>query len=191
MCSICCDSKKEDALDEKPTDQRIRLRLLHVPLMVSELIGASFSVAVILLDLNYTLVENTREAHRLPAVYNVELETYRQWMLPFLIAHTVVLITVRPTKHKEGTLARIRELCDGWQPHLACFNEWRVAAPVSKERCLQRDVFPIYGKPEAGAYLALESNKDTRAMYAGYGIAAQTWADLQSELSSSGSLLAV
>ena len=146
-------------------------------------------MTVILLDVNHTFVENTREAHRLPAIYNVELESYRQWMLPYLRAHTVVLITVRPKKYEEQTLARIRELCDGWQPDLACFNEWRVAAPVSKERCLQRDVFPIYGKPEAGIYLALESNKDTRAMYAAHGIPAKTWADLQSELSSSGSLL--
>ncbi len=109
---------------------------------------------VILLDLNYTFVENTKEAHRLPAVYNVGLESYRQWMLPYLRAHAVVLITVRPKTYQEQTLARIRKLCDGWQPHLACFNEWRVAAPVSKERCLQRDVFPIYGKPEAGTELS-------------------------------------
>ena len=148
-------------------------------------------MAIILLDLNYTFVENTKEAHRLPSVYNVELESYRQWMLPFLRAHAVVMITVRPKKYQEQTLARIRELCDGWQPRLACFNEWRVAAPVAKERCLQRDVFPIYGKAESGRYLALESNKDTRAMYADHGIAAKTWADLQSEINSSGSLLAV
>lgn len=148
-------------------------------------------MTVILLDVNYTFVENTKEAHRLPAAYNVPAERYRQWMLPFLRSHTVVLITVRPKKYQEQTLARIRELCDGWQPHLACFNEWRAAAPVAKERCLQRDVFPIYGTPEGGKYLALESNKDTRAMYASHGIPAKTWADLQSEFSSSGSLLAV
>lgn len=146
---------------------------------------------VILLDLNFTFVDNTREAHRLPAIYNVALETYRQWMLPFLRAHTVVLITVRPKKYEEQTLARIRDLCDGWQPRLACFNEWRVAGQVSKERCLRQNVFPIYGEPAGGQYLALESNAKTRSMYAGYSIPAKTWADLQSELNTENSRLAV
>jgi hypothetical protein len=137
---------------------------------------------IILLDLNYTFVENTREAHQLPALYNVQRETYRQWMLPFLLLHEVVLITVRPVRYKVETLSRIASKCGGWQPKMHCFNEWGVAAPVSKERSLVRDVFPTYGLPEAGRYVALESNVKTRLMYAGYGIPAKTWAELKPEL---------
>ena len=128
---------------------------------------------VILLDLNSTFVENTREAHRLPYTYNVAAERYRMWMLPFLRAHEVVLITVRPERLKGSTLDRIEALC-GWGPAMACFNPWRLAAPACKARHLVETVFPCFGQAEPGRYLALESNAQTRAMYAGYGILAVT-----------------
>ena len=136
---------------------------------------------VILLDLNWTFVENAREAYRLPHTYNVAAERYRMWMLPFLCAHEVVLITVRPERLKASTLDRFEALC-GWRPAMACFNPWRLAAPACKDRHLVETVFPRFGSPQAGRYLALESNAKTRVMYAGYGIPAMTQQELSGAL---------
>lgn len=124
---------------------------------------------IILLDLNFTLADNSREVIREGRHYNVGIERYREWLIEMLADHTVILITVRPNELKAKTLARIEELT-GWQPDEAYFNEWRYRAPKCKETVLAKYVFPRYGRPEETAYLALESNDDTAAMYATYGI---------------------
>lgn len=123
---------------------------------------------IILLDLNYTLVENSTEKLN-PFVRQIANERYSKKLVAFLKDHTVLLVTARPAKYQAATLESIKEKT-GWQPHDAIFNEWNLAPAQCKERALKTRIFPGYGN-EAGNYIAIESNPRTRAMYARYSIA--------------------
>lgn len=126
---------------------------------------------IYLLDLNYTLVANS-PARGAPAVRpftrQIEAEEYRQWLVELLRPHPVILITARPERYREATLARI-QIRTGWQPMEAYFATILGRPPVIKEYLLRTCIFPRHG---SGGYFALESNPWTRAMYGRYGIAA-------------------
>jgi len=124
---------------------------------------------IILLDLNYTLVENSREVMKSPSVYDVSVERYRTWLIDLLHTHYVILITARPERYREATLTHMQATV-GWTPDEAWFNQRRVKAPQAKKTALLEHVFPNHGTPNATRYLALESNRDTAAMYAGFDI---------------------
>jgi hypothetical protein len=121
---------------------------------------------IILLDLNYTLVENNPAREATPERMEKRLagEHYREWLVDLVRPHTVVLITARPEAWMLRTLDRIEQQT-GWRPRNACFapKGWR-NPPAIKEHLLKRDVFPIHG--EDVNYLAIESNPRTRSMYA-------------------------
>ncbi|MFW5883824.1 MAG: hypothetical protein ACOCVG_05590, partial [Verrucomicrobiota bacterium] len=73
---------------------------------------------IYLLDLNYTLVANSPprgERPLRPFTRQIEKETYRHWLIDLLQPHEVILITARPSRYKEPTLARIADQT-GWQP---------------------------------------------------------------------------
>lgn len=127
------------------------------------------SKPIILLDLNYTLADNSREVIRQGRLYDVAVERYRTWLIDMIRDLTVLLITVRPQHLKDETLRRIADET-GWMPHEAYFNEWGLRAPLAKAKVLDTYVFPKHGRPEETRYLALESNDETAAMYAGHGI---------------------
>lgn len=135
---------------------------------------------IILLDLNYTLVENSREVMKSPSVYDISVERYRTWLIDLIREHCVILITARPHRYREETLAHLLATT-GWSPSEAYFNERRVRAPQAKETALLNHVFPRHGSPDATPYLALESNKDTSAMYARYGIHSQRQQDIAAD----------
>ena len=125
---------------------------------------------VILLDLNYTLVENSPKHGTTPPRMELRLrdERYRQWLVELVRPYTVVLITARPETWTIKTLDRIEEET-GWRPDDACFAPkgwWN--PPAIKERLLERDIFPIHGRD--ARYLAIESNPRSRDMYAKFGI---------------------
>lgn len=129
---------------------------------------------IILLDLNYTLADNSE--HRMSAAdygtFVDQHETYRRWLVELIRPHTVIMMTARPETWRDRTLARIMAVT-AWQPTEAHFNQMgtKTPAPKVKLAMLQRSVFPQHGRP-AGQYLALESNKATRAMYERQGIQA-------------------
>ncbi len=127
-----------------------------------------------LVDLNYTLVGNSPkwgEPRITPFSRQIELETYRQWLVNFLRDKYAILITARPIRYKEQTLARIFSQTN-WQPKEAYFAE--ISAPPSeiKEDLLLRYIFPKHGKNSAD-FFGIESNPKTRAMYGKYGIPSQ------------------
>lgn len=124
---------------------------------------------IILLDLNHTLADNSHEVVIYGRAYNVAIERYRTWLIDMLRDHHVILITVRPQRYREETMARIKAQT-GWQPDEAYFNEWGTRAPETKARILATSVFPRYGTPTTTSYVALESNDATAAMYAAHGI---------------------
>lgn len=128
---------------------------------------------IVLLDLNYTLVGNSPEQrHVRPPQKKIAGETYRRQLVELCRPHFTILITARPQKQIEWSLASIAEKLDGWQPDLALFNENRDWRPEQWKRyALEEYVFPVCGN-DASRFLALESNPRTRSMYAGFGIMA-------------------
>lgn len=129
------------------------------------------SDTIALVDLNYTLVENSPKwgAPKIyPFIRQIEQETYRQWLVDFLRDKCAILITARPQKYREATLERIKLLTD-WQPQEAYFAEISATPPEIKEDLLLRYIFPKHGR-NGEDYFGIESNPKTRAMYLRYSI---------------------
>lgn len=124
---------------------------------------------IILLDLNYTLVSNSRE-NRFTRPYQnkIKNEEYRSWLLDLIKEKYVILITARPDYQKELSLENISRELAGWQPREAYFNELDQRPPSCKERILNEYIFPKHGKD--AHYFALESNPQTKRMYRKYNI---------------------
>ncbi len=124
---------------------------------------------IYLLDLNYTLVANSAPHGTTPdpMTKRMQTEQYRQWLVELLRPHRVILITARPDRWKEPTVARIADLT-GWQPMDAYFDDGVTRTPPAIKRHILLDrIFPKYGR---GDYYAIESNPKTRDMYATLGI---------------------
>lgn len=97
----------------------------------------------------------------------METETYREWLVDMLRPHKVILITARPDRWREPTLARIAELT-GWQPMDAYFDNGTTRTPPAiKRHILLTKIFPKYG---SGDYYGIESNPKTRDVYSTLGI---------------------
>ena len=102
---------------------------------------------IYLLDLNYTLVANSpaRGAPPIrPFIRQIEREEYRQWLVELLRPHRVILITARPDRYREITLARIYERT-GWSPMDAYFARIKSRPHMIKEQLLRNCIFPKYG----------------------------------------------
>ena len=129
------------------------------------------SDTIALVDLNYTLVENSPKwgAPKIyPFIRQIEQEIYRQWLVDFLRDKYAILITARPQKYREATLERIK-LLTGWQPQEVYFAEISATPPEIKEDLLLRYIFPKHGR-NGEDYFGIESNPKTRAMYLCYNI---------------------
>ena len=129
------------------------------------------SDTIALVDLNYTLVENSPKwgAPKIyPFIRQIEQETYRQWLVDFLRDKYAILITARHQKYREATLERIKLLTD-WQPQEAYFAEISATPPDIKEDLLLRYIFPKHGR-NGKDYIGIESNPKTRGMYLCYNI---------------------
>ena len=129
------------------------------------------SDTIALVDLNYTLVENSPKwgAPKIyPFIRQIEQETYRRWLVDFLRDKYAILITARPQKYREATLERIKLLTD-WQPQEAYFAEISATPPDIKEDLLLRYIFPKHGR-NGKDYFGIESNPKIRAMYSCYNI---------------------
>ena len=138
---------------------------------------------IYLLDLNFTLVANSREKRR-PFSAQIEHERYREWLVELLRGECVLLMTARPDRYRGETLRSIEEKTK-WKPTAAFFNTHDEPPPKAKQRILKAHVMPIYGKDND--YFAIESNPATRAMYRSFGIRSvaikegETWKELPTE----------
>ena len=122
---------------------------------------------IILLDVNFTLVANSRETFDLKRGPDVANEIYRGWLINLVKPHYVILMTTRDVGHQEATLANIARLHDGWQPQDAYFKpSWMRFVPAQewKRLAMIRYVLPKHGR-NTRPYLALESNNSSRSMY--------------------------
>lgn len=124
---------------------------------------------IYLLDLNYTLVDKGKDAPRIrPMELQIELETYRQWLIDMLKGKYVILTTARMQKYEIFTLNRIYTKTN-WLPNESFFSIFRHLPHIKKEWILKWRIFPKHGNnPEQ--FFAIESNPKTRAMYTKYGI---------------------
>lgn len=136
---------------------------------------------VILLDYVQTLVANGNDAVRKSLLaagqYHVWItrhESFRPWLVKLLTETdaAVVLITARSERNRTITLRRIEQLAPELRKKLrgALFNPGDMEAPEAKRALLHSEVFKGWGKPTETRYLALESNRSTRAMYQREGI---------------------
>lgn len=128
----------------------------------------------ILMDLNVALSSNFHEMRSYPMSQFVKsVETYRDWMVDLLRDEYVILITAREQRWANDTLKRIHQQT-GWTPNEAWFNDTGISgqyAPQVKKSLLTAYVFPQHGM-QMSQYLAIESNAETRKMYASIGIRA-------------------
>jgi hypothetical protein len=130
---------------------------------------------IYLLDLNYTLVSNQQQTRNIrPFSARLEAEEYRAALLTAIKEATVIIITARPEYQKSQTLANILQKT-GWQPVDSYFNDIDERPPAFKESALKRFIFPKYGECSDVDYYAIESNPQTREMYAQYKIPAQPY----------------
>ena len=126
---------------------------------------------ICLLDLNYTLVRNQVATKTLrPFSRRLAAEEYRTDLVEAVRGDHIILITARPDRQQEETLANILRKT-GWQPQEWYFNDIDAWPPAFKKSALQRFIFPKHGE-NGSLYYAVESNPRTRAMYAKFGIAA-------------------
>lgn len=125
-----------------------------------------------LLDVNYTLVANSRSLRGKGRLHRYQNEQYRVWLLDLLRSTRpagIFLVTIRPEDERQLTLSRIARLCGGWQPDDCFFSTMNVAPQTWKKHACEQLIFPKYGA-DPSRYMAVESNLDTQKMYAKLGI---------------------
>jgi hypothetical protein len=124
---------------------------------------------VILLDLNYTLVENSAQNRYIkPYQKKIKKERYRKWLVELIDDYYLIIITARPDYQKEATVASLKEKLNNWMPDEIYFQEENDTPPVAKEKLLHKYIFPKHGHDRS--YLAIESNPKTKEMYQKYNI---------------------
>ena len=129
---------------------------------------------IVLMDLNVALSSNFHDMKN----YGFEdflknHETYRSKTIDLLRPEFVVLITARDVKWGVHTLSRIWKTSQ-WTPNDALFNDTGLSgrdAPLIKKTQMLNKVYSRYGD-NPKQYYAIESNKNTRDMYASLGIQA-------------------
>ena len=125
---------------------------------------------IILLDLNYTLISNSWKIRHDELPQKIFNRQYEQELVNKIKDNYVILITASPYETSFDSLKHIEENTDlkisesywnfGKRPH------------ELKEYWLEKAVLPTHGD-DPSKYLAIESNEDTREMYAQFGIEAR------------------
>ncbi len=120
---------------------------------------------VILLDLNYTLVENSH-IKRSPFLEQIKFETYRKDLIDLVKPFEVILISARPEKYKAITLGNIEQQT-GWKPARAFFNDTHLPPHLFKKKTFEEEIEWHYGNEK---FIAIESNPKTIKEYHLLGI---------------------
>ena len=125
---------------------------------------------IILLDLNYTLISNSKESFGTypNRIYKQEYET---GLIDLIKDNYVILITARPYKYSFKTLAHIKEKT-GFVPDETYWNFDNYYPQDLKKFWMEEEIIPKHGD-DMTKYLAIESNEKTRRMYRKLGIKAR------------------
>ena len=126
---------------------------------------------IILLDLNYTLISNSwpiRYDEYPDKIFNRQ---YEQELVNKIKKNYIILITASPYETSFDSIKHIEENTD-LKIAESYWNFGNTNPPDLKEYWLEKAVLPTHGD-DSSKYLAIESNEDTRDMYARYGIEAR------------------
>ena len=126
---------------------------------------------IILLDLNYTLISNSWPIRNDKYPDKILNRQYEQELVEKIKDNYVILITASPDYTSEDSLKHIEENTD-LRIAESYWNFKNQSPPKLKEHWLKEAVLPKHGD-DPKKYLAIESNEDTREMYARYGIEAR------------------
>ena len=129
---------------------------------------------IILLDLNYTLISNSWKIRNDELPQKIFNRQYEHELVNKIKDNYVILITASPYETSFDSLKHIEENTD-----LKIFESyWNFGKRPHelKEYWLEKAVFTTHGD-DPSKYLAIESNKDTREMYARFGIEARPKSD--------------
>lgn len=129
---------------------------------------------IILLDLNYTLIANSKEIRFLPLDEKIRKQEYEKDLIELIKDNYVILITASPYKRSHKILRDIKEKT-GFEVDESYWNFNR-QPPVVKKYWMVEEVLPRHGE-DASKYLAIESNPATRRMYNKLGIEARPKSD--------------
>lgn len=126
---------------------------------------------IILLDLNYTLISNSWAIRNDEYPDKISNRQYEQELVNKIKDNYVILITASPDYIASDSLKHIEENTD-LKIAESYWNFGNQRPPALKEYWLKKEVFPKHGN-DPSKYLAIESNENTREMYARYGIEAR------------------
>ena len=129
---------------------------------------------IILLDLNYTLISNSWKIRYDKYPKKILNRQYEEELVNKIKDNHVILITASPYYTSFDSLKHIEENTD--LKIAESYWNFGKRPPELKEYWLKKAVPPTYGD-DPSKYLAIESNKDTREMYAGFGIEARPKTD--------------
>ena len=169
---ICptCETRKNDVLEkhcihcgQKLIEEEEEEEVLEKKLEIDK-------DKIILLDLNYTLISNSWKIRHDKYPDKILNRQYELELVEKIKDNQVILITASPYETSFDSIKHIEENTDlKIEESYWNFNK---SPPELKEYWLQTAVLPTYGN-DSSKYLAIESNEDTREMYAKYGIEAR------------------
>ena len=129
---------------------------------------------IILLDLNYTLISNSWKIRYDKYPKKILNRQYEEELVNKIKDNHVILITASPYYTSFDSLKHIEENTD--LKIAESYWNFGKRPPELKEYWLKKAVLPTYGN-DPSKYLAIESNEDTREMYARFGIEARPKTD--------------
>lgn len=129
---------------------------------------------IILLDLNYTLISNSKEIRTMPLDKKIKSQKYETDLINLIKDNYVILITASPYRRSYKILRDIKEKT-GFEPNESFWN-FGHQPPALKKYWMENEVIPQHGDGE-DKYLAIESNPATRRMYKKLGIEAKPKGD--------------
>ena len=129
---------------------------------------------IILLDLNYTLIVNSKEIRTMPLDKKIKSQKYETDLINLIKDNYVILITASPYRRSYKILRDIKEKT-GFEPDESFWNFGR-QPPALKKYWMENEVIPQHGD-DGNKYLAIESNPATRRMYKKLGIEARPKGD--------------
>ncbi len=129
---------------------------------------------IILLDLNYTLIANSKEIRTMPLDKKIKSQKYETDLINLIKDNYVILITASPYRRSHKILRDLKEKT-GFEPDESFWNFGR-QPPALKKYWMENEVIPQHGD-DGDKYLAIESNPATRRMYKKLGIEARPKGD--------------
>ena len=129
---------------------------------------------IILLDLNYTLISNSWAIRFEKLPEKISKRKYEHELVELIRDNYVILITASPYSTSYDSLKHIEENTDLKVDE----SYWNFGKrpPELKKYWMEKAVLPGHGEDKS-RYLAIESNRDTRAMYRKLGIEARPKSD--------------